>query len=206
MAVKTRILRVSLVWSRLRGCLSLVKDLSQGHYHRLSIRVLGLEFLRRRNRFIITFMNKVLLILVIPLLALNLFAQSEEQVEPDKSPSSLLAKDVFFQPGAGIRVRYDFLDGATGGAFPADERETQATHRAQFDLKIYKGEYIETFFRFINTAEWGGSSGDTNGGQKNGFTNNNGLLVNQAWGLWKFDELIGLKFGRVPLDYGLGYT
>lgn len=118
----------------------------------------------------------------------------------------LTPKDVYFQPGGGIRVRYEKLLDATGAAFSQDENEAQASHRAQIDLKLYKGEYFETFFRLINFAEWGGTAGDTNGGQHNGYTRNNGLLVNQAWGFWKMDQSIGLKFGRMPLHFGLGYT
>lgn len=126
--------------------------------------------------------------------------------EKKENKFELLAKDVYFQPGGGLRVRYDYLDQATGGSFVTNEREGQATHRAHFDFKIYKGEYIETFFRLINVAEWGGAAGDTNGGQHDGFSGNNGLLVNQAWALWKLDDLIGVRFGRAPLDLGLGYT
>ena len=126
--------------------------------------------------------------------------------EKKENKFALLAKDVYFQPGGGLRVRYDLLDKATGGAFVNNETEKEATHRAQFDFKIYKGEYIETFFRLINSAEWGGTVGDTNGGQKDGFASNNGFLVNQAWALWKIDDSIGVRFGRAPLDLGLGYT
>lgn len=118
----------------------------------------------------------------------------------------LLPKDVYFQPGGGIRVRYENLRQATGEGFPENEDESQASHRAQFDFKIYKGEYFETFFRFINHADWGSVSGDTNGGQHDGFSRTNGILVNQAYGTWKVDQSIGLRFGRAPLHLGLGYT
>jgi hypothetical protein len=150
---------------------------------------------------------KTLTITLTLIFSISLQAQEiKETKEVKDNKFELLAKDVFFQPGGGLRVRYDYLDGATGGSFKSDEREGQATHRANFDLKLYKGEYIETFFRFINNAEWGGASGDTNGGQKDSFTSNNGLLVNQAWALWKVDDLIGIRFGRAPLNLGLGYT
>src|SRR5690606_27433155 len=54
--------------------------------------------------------------------------------------------------------------------------------------------------------QWGASTGDTNAGQKDGFTGNNGLLVNEAWGLWKTDNSLGLKFGRAPIVVGRGLT
>ena len=143
------------------------------------------------------------LVILFVVMTSSLLSFAEEKKE---NKFALLAKDVYFQPGGGLRVRYDYLDNATGKSFINNEREGQATHRAQFDFKLYKGEYIETFFRLINSAEWGGAAGDTNGGQHDGFSNNNGLLVNQAWALWKFDDQIGVRFGRAPLDLGLGYT
>lgn len=134
------------------------------------------------------------------LFSFNLQAQEKE------NPLQLTAKDVYFQPGGGIRVRYEKLLDATGKSFTTEEDEAQATHRAQVDFKLYKGEYFESFIRIINFAEWGGASGDSSGGQHNGFTRTNGLLVNQAWGFWKVDDSIGFKFGRMPLHFGLGYT
>ncbi len=139
---------------------------------------------------------------VLLLLCFSVFAEEEK-----KNPYQLLAKDVFFQPGGGMRVRYDNLRNATGGGFPENEDESQASHRAHFDFKMYKGEYIETIFRFINFADWGSSTGDTSGGQHDSFSRTNGLLVNQAYALWKTDEYVDyLKFGRAPLHIGLGFT
>jgi hypothetical protein len=126
---------------------------------------------------------------------------------PVDNKYQLLAKDVFFQPGGGLRVRYENLRQATGEAFPDSEDESQASHRALFDIKLYKGEYLETFFRFINFADWGGATGDTSGGQHDAFNRTNGLLVNQAYGVWKVDQIVDyLRFGRAPLHIGLGYT
>lgn len=141
------------------------------------------------------------------ILFLTLLSFSSQAQEEKKLPHELLAKDVFFQPGGGIRVRYDNLRQATGGGFPGSEDESQATHRAQFDFKIFKGEYFETFFRFLNFAEWGAALGDTNGGQHDAYTRSNGVLVNQAYGVWKIDDYVDyIRFGRAPLKLGLGYT
>ncbi len=134
------------------------------------------------------------------------FVFSSYAEEEKNNPYVLLPKDVYFQPGGGIRVRYENLRQATGEGFPGNEDESQASHRAQFDFKLYKGEYFETFFRFINHADWGSASADTSGGQHDGFSRTNGILVNQAFGTWKVDETIGLRFGRAPLHLGLGYT
>ena len=144
---------------------------------------------------------------LIALLSFSVYAEEKEDANKKTNLYSLLAKDVYFQPGGGIRVRYENLRGATGGAFPENEDESQASHRAQFDFKLYKGEYIETFFRFINFADWGSAAGDTSGGQHDAFTRTNGLLVNQAYALWKVDEYVDyVRFGRAPLHLGLGYT
>ncbi|MEM7646708.1 MAG: alginate export family protein [Pseudomonadota bacterium] len=128
------------------------------------------------------------------------------QENKEETSFRLLPKDVYFQPGGGLRVRYESLNGATGRAFPDEERESQATHRALFDVKLYKGEYFETFFRFLNFSDWGSAVGDTSGGQHDGFARRNGLLVNQAYALWKVGSSMGIRFGRVPLHLGLGNT
>ncbi|MCB0378925.1 MAG: alginate export family protein [Bdellovibrionales bacterium] len=127
----------------------------------------------------------------------------------NKSEFNLAAKDIFFQPGGGIRLRYENLREATGGAFSSNESEAKATHRAQFDFKLYKGEYFETFFRLLHVDEWGSSSsanGDSSPGTKDGFTSDNALLVNQAYGLWKVSDSLGLQFGRSPIKLGRGLT
>lgn len=129
-----------------------------------------------------------------------------EEAKPPENKFQILPKDVYFQPGGGLRVRYENLRDATGKGFPENEDESQASHRAQIDLRLYKGEYIETFFRLINFAIWGGANGDSSGGQHDGFSGTNGLLVNQAWGLWKVADSWGIRFGRAPLHLGLGFT
>lgn len=143
------------------------------------------------------------LLILILVMAVSGYA---EDVKKDKDPFQLLPKDVYFQPGGGLRLRADLLQEGTGGAFSDVEDETQFSHRANLDFRLFKGEYIETFIRLINFAEYGGTAADTNGGQKDGFTRSNGLLVNEAWALWKLDDLIGFKFGRAPLHFGLGFT
>ena len=123
-----------------------------------------------------------------------------------KAAYDLSAKDVFFQPGAGIRVRYENLRNATGEAFPNDEDESQASHRAQFDFRLYKGEFIETFFQFLNQSDWGEATSNSSAGQKDSFAKTNGILVNQAWGIWNVDDSFNVLIGRAPIHLGLGYT
>ena len=118
----------------------------------------------------------------------------------------LLPKDIYFQPGGGLRVRYENLREATGGAFSSEEDDSNVTHRAQFDFKLYKGEYFETFFRFLHVGQWGATTGDTSAGQRDGFTSNNGVTVNQAYALWKVDDSLGFRFGRSPIVLGRGLT
>ena len=129
----------------------------------------------------------------------SLTAQAEQS-------NSLLPKDVFFQPGGGIRVRYLNLREATGGAFSQEEDRSSVTHRFQFDLQLHKGEYFQSFARLIHVTQWGRASGsptrDTNAGLRDSFEKNNGLYVNQAWGLWKVADSLGIKFGRSPIILG----
>ena len=158
------------------------------------------------GRFILLEMNLRHLGIAILALLMTLNSQAEETPKMPENKFQLLPKDVYFQPGGGLRVRYENLRDATGGGFPENEDESQASHRAQIDLRLYKGEYIETFFRLINFAVWGGANGDSSGGQHDGFSRTNGLLVNQAWGLWKVADSWGVRFGRAPLDLGLGFT
>ena len=136
-------------------------------------------------------------------LLISCFVQAEES-------SALLPKDVFFQPGGGMRVRYLNLRDATGGAFSVEEDQSSVTHRFQFDMLLHKGEYFESFARFIHVDQWGRDSAsatrDTNPGLRDSFTKNNGLFVNQAWGLWKVADSLGFKFGRSPIVLGRGFT
>ena len=119
-----------------------------------------------------------------------------------KNKFELLPKDIFFQPGGGVRLRYDYLDTA-GSTFPENRETSEISHRAQMDLKLYKGEYVETFFRLIYFSER-----ETNFSEKRQGTSftNSGLIVNQAWAFWKIDNSFGLRFGRRPIHIGLGYN
>lgn len=140
-------------------------------------------------------------------ISILVFLSSLALAQEEAPKFALLPKDVYFQPGGGVRVRYDNLRAATGGAFPADESEAQLTHRAQIDLSLYKGEYFETHFRLINFAKWGaGGAVNSLPGQPDAFDRSNSLLVNQAYARWKINESMGMRFGRAPLHIGLGYT
>ncbi len=130
------------------------------------------------------------------------FASAEEK----KPAYLLLPKDIYFQPAGGLRVRYDKLNDGTGKAFTSEEDDSRVQQRAQFDVKLLKGEYFETFFRFIHFSEWGESVGNTISPQKDAFNRGNGLLVNQAWALWKVDDSLGIQLGRAPLNFGLGFV
>ncbi|MCJ8277395.1 MAG: hypothetical protein HRT44_11775, partial [Bdellovibrionales bacterium] len=65
-----------------------------------------------------------------------LWSQAQEEA-PTKNEFMLLSKDVYFQPGGGLRARYENLREATGGAFKSEEDDSSVTHRAQFDFKMY---------------------------------------------------------------------
>lgn len=140
------------------------------------------------------------------LLAMILGILNEVSAQEKVAATPLLPTDVYFEPAGGVRVRYEKLHNATGESFTNDEDDSRVQQRAQLDFKIYKGEYFETFFRLLHFSEWGNASGNSLSGQKDAFNRDNGLLVNQAWALWKVDDSLGLRFGRGPLDFGLGYV
>jgi|GEM_PF-1871183 len=125
-----------------------------------------------------------------------------------EGPQSLLEKDVFFEPGGGVRGRYFLLQDGTAGATDETGNRGEILHRFQVDLLMHKGEFFQTFARLIHFDQWGRQSGagDTSAGQRDSFTANNGLFVNQAWGLWKITESLGMRFGRSPIVLGSGRT
>ena len=132
-----------------------------------------------------------------------LFAEEIGQQEEKKNEFQLLPKDVFFQPGGGFRLRYDYLRGASDDLLK-NRKSSQMSHRAQIDMKLHKGEFLETRFQWIHYSDWWtGSPFPENKGVTSA---NNGLIINQAWALWKVDDSVGLRLGRMPLHLGLGYT
>lgn len=115
-------------------------------------------------------------------------------------PSSVLGQtsepienDIFYQIGGGGRLRYLNFRDATGGLLEHQEDYQITSTRLQFDLRLDKGEYFQTYFRAINTGEWGGRTDD-----QSEFT------LQQAWAKWKVADFLALKFGRQPLEIGRG--
>ena len=127
---------------------------------------------------------------------------AEDKQKKKENKFQLLPRDVFFQPGGGVRLRYDYLD-AFGSAFPENRKTSEMSHQALMDIKLYKGEYIETFFRLIYFSE---RKTDFSAERQGASFANSGLIVNQAWAFWKIDSSFGLRFGRLPIHIGLGYT
>lgn len=102
--------------------------------------------------------------------------------------------DTLFQFGGGARLRYFQYDRAGGGGvLPNEEDFTNTSSRFQFDMRLDKGEYFQTYFRAINTGNWGSQSDD-----RSEFT------IQQAWANWRVDDFLTLKFGRQDLEIGRG--
>ncbi len=112
------------------------------------------------------------------------------QENPDKE------KDIFYKMGGGLRLRQLYNQNSTGGYLPFDEDLVSTNHRAQLDLQLNKGEYLETFFRAIHHSEWG----EVNS------TNSDTFILQQAWANWKVADFLDLKFGRQPIVIGRGLS
>lgn len=110
------------------------------------------------------------------------------QENPDKD------KDVFYKMGGGLRLRQFYMQNATSGYVPFEEDFVNTNHRAQLDIQLNKGEYLETYFRAIHHSEWGDESSTTN----------DVFLLQQAWAHWKVTDFLSLKFGRQPIVIGRG--
>ncbi len=103
-------------------------------------------------------------------------------------------KDIFYKMGGGLRLRQFYMQNATSGYIPFEEDFVNTNHRAQLDIQLNKGEYLETYFRAINHSEWGDESSATN----------DQFLLQQAWANWKVTDFLSLKFGRQPIVIGRG--
>ncbi len=122
------------------------------------------------------------------ILGLLLSSAAWGQENPDKE------KDIFVKMGGGVRLRQFFMHNGTSGYLPDQDDEVNTDHRAQLDIQLNKGEYLETFFRAIHHSEWGNQSTSTN----------DQFLLQQAWGNWKVTDFLDLKFGRQPIVFGRG--
>lgn len=114
------------------------------------------------------------------------FAGAQENTDKDK--------DVFFKAGGGLRLRQFYIQDSTSGYKPFEEDIVNTNHRAQLDIQLNKGEYLETFFRAIHHSEWG----------KVGSATNDEFILQQAWADWKVTDFLDLKFGRQPIVIGRG--
>ena len=144
----------------------------------------------------------LIILFFIPALAQDQSVNENKKENKKENKFQLLSKDIFFQPGGGVRFRYDYLD-TVNSAFPENRKTSQISHRAQMDMKLYKGEYVETFFRFIHFSD---REMDLYARNQGSSFPNTGLIVSQAWAFWKIDNSFGLRFGRLPIHIGLGYT
>jgi hypothetical protein len=117
-----------------------------------------------------------------------LMSAAQAQENPDKE------KDIFYKMGGGLRLRQFYMQNATSGYLPFEEDFVDTNHRAQLDIQLNKGEYLETYFRAIHHSEWGNESAATN----------DQFILQQAWGNWKVSDFLNLKFGRQPIVIGRG--
>lgn len=148
--------------------------------------------------------NFLVCLLTMFILSKNAFSQdiAAQNVYLNEKPT-----DVFFQIGGSGRFRYENLFNAASGRESVGDADSNVTSQMGFWLRLNKGEYFQSFFNLLHVNNWGRQSlafGDSNDAQRDSFTSNNGLFVNQAWGKWKLTDTIHIEFGRAPLDFGYG--
>ncbi len=115
-----------------------------------------------------------------------------------------------------FRVRYENFQNPSA-VYNASDSEAHVNHRLRLNSTLRKGENLTSGLSLIHAGEWGSHSGVANSsidstgtgnitdGTKNGIKDNQNLiLVNRAWGAWKYSNLVSFQFGRVGLSVADG--
>ena len=126
------------------------------------------------------------------------------------------AEDTEIKFSGDFRVRYENFQNPSA-VYNASDSESHVNHRLRLNTALRKGENLTAGLSLIHAAEWGShtgvadsslnsnGTGNTDDGTKNG-TNDaqNMILVNRAWGAWKYTNLVNFQFGRIGLELADG--
>ena len=115
-----------------------------------------------------------------------------------------------------FRVRYESFQNPSA-VYNASDSEAHTNHRLKLNSLLRKGENLSSGLSLIHSGEWGSHTGTSNSpldstgtgnpddGTKSGIKDTQNLvLVNRAWGAWKYSNLVNFKFGRLGLEIGDG--
>lgn len=130
--------------------------------------------------------------------------------------SAFSSEDTEIKFSGDFRARYENYQNPTA-VYNASDSESHVNHRLRLNAILRKGENLTSGLSLIHSGEWGShtgvadstlgsnGSGNLNDGTKNGVLDTqNMILVNRAWGAWKYSNLVNFQFGRIGLEIGDG--
>ena len=119
-------------------------------------------------------------------------------------------EEVDFKPSGEFRARY-FNDingsGLTAGSPPGAGQKADSAARLTTNLLARKGETLQAYGSFLYNLQFGADNtydGVAGMAPSSTVSENNSLLVNRAWGLWKVTNSVIAKVGRLGLAFGDG--
>lgn len=120
--------------------------------------------------------------------------------------SAAQAQDSEIKHNGEFRVRY-YNDMTPSGVKDVPANKSDIEGRVKVGLTMRKGENLQAHVTLLHGTKFGADNNAATLTESNRFTNvnnNNGLLVNQAYGWWKAGEGFTLKAGRFNVDIGGG--
>ncbi len=118
--------------------------------------------------------------------------------------------DVDFKPSGEFRARY-FNDvnstGLSSGTGEGAGQRADNVARLTTNVLARKGETLQVFGSFVYNVQFGAnnsSDGSWGRASSSALTENNSVIVNRAWGLWKVTNSVAAKVGRLGIALGDG--
>ncbi len=119
------------------------------------------------------------------------------------------AEDTEIKFSGDFRARYENYQNPSA-VYNASDSEAHVTDRLRLNTALRKGENLTAGLSLIHSAEWGShtgvadsslnsnGSGNSSDGTKDGVNDSqNMILVNRAWGAWKYSNVVNFQFGRI---------
>lgn len=120
--------------------------------------------------------------------------------------SAAHAQDTEVKHNGDFRVRY-YNDMTPSGVKDQPQNKSDLEGRMKLGVTMRKGENLQAHVTLLHGTIFGADKAASNTLVESGYNtvnNNNGLLVNQAYGWWKAGESVTLKAGRFNVEIGGG--
>ncbi|CAN5404092.1 hypothetical protein BH10BDE1_BH10BDE1_30430 [soil metagenome] len=120
--------------------------------------------------------------------------------------SAAQAQDSEVKHNGEFRVRY-YNDMTPSGVKDQPANKSDVATRLKLGLTMRKGENLQAHVTLLHQTVLGADKNVATLTEPNGYStvnNNNGILVNQAYGWWKAGEGFTMKAGRFNVDIGGG--